>query len=203
MRPRPRTVQRLMTPRSNHSDLHTIGVECNNSLIRGRAMARPEHSPLPMMIMHDFEYREDGTAAAEWPPHITVVPFFTAPESAQPEVLYTIGQIASDTQPFPIRAGKTVMHVPYQEEPATKMDDFTDKLHRLHKDLMHGLGRIGCRFADVTYAFENYLPHVSHVDGFQLPTRMFAIDAISLVQKYPKGTPDNKRIMRLFALGTE
>jgi hypothetical protein len=163
----------------------------------------PENHSNPMMIMHDMEGFPAGTQGTEWPAHITVVPFFTAEAGRESEIVDVVGTIGREVGSFPLRARETAWYGPNNDIQVTKIDDVEGGLRELHVKLVNGLGTVGCQFADLSYALDNYSPHSSHTGRDVLPAETFVCDVISVVQKLPKTTPANKLILDVVRLDEE
>ncbi|HUC95638.1 MAG TPA: 2'-5' RNA ligase family protein [Candidatus Saccharimonadia bacterium] len=154
-------------------------------------MTKPNFPPL--MVFHDFEANPSGTKLAEWPLHITIVPFFDLASATEQQVVDVImANSRFVTKSFEVTTGDTAMYGPNGDIPVTRINN-TETLQVLHLGLMNALGGIGCVFLDLTYAKDNYSPHISHKLGVDIPSSPILVNSLSLVR-------EDKRIIRLMEL---
>lgn len=154
------------------------------------------------MVFHDLENNPSGTRLAEWPLHITAVFFFTLQGVPRSDVLDLIARTSKEFHPVEIQPGNRVLYGDKFDIPATEFTDETGELARLHRQLIHDIGQIGCRHIDLSYALQNYSPHISHKSGLVVPKSSYMINSISVAEKLPKeDTEFNKLIVKRILLG--
>jgi len=153
------------------------------------------------MIFHDFESKPVGAKLTEWPLHFTLTPFFTLESVPQEEALAVIAAIGQSVGPIDIEPGELSMYGPNNDIPVTRINDKSGELMHLHQSLVRGLGEVGCKFADLTYALYNYSPHISHKTSHPVPMSTYSVSSISVATKLPKTGEANKVILENIPLG--
>lgn len=159
-------------------------------------MNQPENL---LFVFHDFEDTTPDAAVRrdEWPLHLTVTPLgFVLDDVPQERALSTITQLAEEALPIEIVPGEEALFGPDFDIPVTKIVDRTGELHHFHNQLIHELGALGCRFTDLSYALDNYSPHVSHKPGAPIiPDANYTVRSMSLAAKHP-GPKPNKSVLK-------
>lgn len=154
-----------------------------------------------LIVFHDLESVQSGVKLDTWPLHISITPFFTLQNTTQEKAIDVITTTAQKHNCIGIGLGEQVMYGPDNNILVTRVIDNDGELAYLHRSLIHNLGRIGCRFADLTYALSRYSPHISSKNSYPTPSSIQTVDSISIATKLIETVGANKIILNNIPLG--
>lgn len=138
-----------------------------------------------------------GAKFEHWPLHMTVVPPFEISSVASTDmVLESMSKNGRKLSPIelgygvirsgaiPIEIGRKAMYGDDYDIPVVEILDPSNKLHELHSMLINDIGRVGCRFLNINFAWagENYSPHATMKSGKELD-RPFICTSLTLHKK--------------------
>lgn len=142
-----------------------------------------------------------GTQVDAWPLHMTVIsPFIITEKSREADVLERIKQAGQEIGPLRLLNGGIIAPgavplVPAERDfygeardiEVVKIEDPSDQLVNLHKNLLVSLGRLGCGFLGLNpqWSGDNYHPHATTKSGVTLDHPFF-MTTLSLNKKSGK-----------------
>lgn len=119
-----------------------------------------------------------------WPLHVTVVPWFEADEV---EAQHALDDVAARHAPFDAHVGEQQLFGPSHRIPVNVISP-SDRLVRLHTDMLKALGSVGARNLSKWSGGDWYTPHITrHGDRYREAGDVERIGSFSLVRLMEDG----------------
>jgi 2'-5' RNA ligase len=143
-------------------------------------MARNEHLVVVML-----EPMPAGQEFEVWPPHITLVPWFPAEDTAKLDKI--LSKVAARHRPLDVKAGGVEQWGSKERFEVIKIED-QGELHALHNDVFDCLEKNGFPIHQKDYLGEKYTPHITlrnlESKNFKLSTdQIIAIGRFTLIKQ--------------------
>ncbi len=119
----------------------------------------------------------DGSVVDPWRRHVTVIPPFLQSEDVSFDNTLQGCHLDGDIVLSPGGSDR------FGGWDVVLLDDYEDRLRRLHFELANSLRGLGVTFTDTSWMFDNYTPHSTVVEGQSLE-ESFIVDSLSLNRKH-------------------
>ena len=147
-----------------------------------------------LIIVHLVEKRPEGTTfrrqRAEWPLHITLVPWFRVDDNQRSQLLAALTDFGDAKQGFTVHVGEQESFGPHKDVPVNLIREQAP-IVQLHDELMAIVRQYGARFHGSASAHsgieQTYRAHITHhqsVDGLhrRFPGDVEAFDGFSVAR---------------------
>lgn len=104
---------------------------------------------------------EVGTQFTQWPLHMTIVPWFKAPDLTAVEE--KLKPIAAEHRPFDVEVGERAYFGPRGKLPVMRIENIPE-LQSLHEDILRAVTESGWHM-EGRYTGQHYTPHVTQKGG--------------------------------------
>lgn len=130
-----------------------------------------------LIIVHLVERRPEGTTfrrkRAEWPLHITLVPWFTVEDDQRSQLLAALAAYGAAKQTFTVHVGEEELFGPHKEVPVTLIHEQAPVV-QLHDDLMAIVRQHDVQFqgnvsshTGTKHAYRAHITHHQAIDGLR------------------------------------
>lgn len=137
-----------------------------------------------------FEY---GAEFAQWPQHITLVPWFR--DAVQAKVSDGLQAVSSASKPFKVQVGSKALFGASHDIPVQLVEE-SDELKELHAHAVSVVHDAKGEL-DYTYIGRRYRPHISELEGEEITMTQVVVGQIALIDHLGHGT---KRVTEVFEL---
>jgi 2'-5' RNA ligase len=153
------------------------------------------------MVCHMLEEVPEDYQFSIWPPHLTIVPWFSVKEEALLNTLLAIEETARKVGSFAIKAKEKAWYGPRNDVLVTEVEDTTGRLLKLHHSLLQSIQSNGGTILDLTYTDENYSPHVTLTEGSGglQQDQIQSCSSITVVEKKQREMED-KQVVEVISL---
>ncbi len=136
-----------------------------------------------LIIVHLVEKRAEGTifarTRADWPLHVTLVPWFSVADDQRDALLSQLNHYATKKTPFSVHIGKEELFGVGMDIPVNLIAEQVP-VASLHEELMAIVGRYGKQFRQNAGQFlsvqQNYRAHITHHQATDGAHRRYAGD---------------------------
>jgi len=134
------------------------------------------------VLVHMVDPAEVGARFATWPLHLTLLPWFEAPdlETVQAQLKAKL----KDLKPFEVTVGERSQHGDYKGRPVMNITN-TPELQRLHEQLLAVIQANHWPLQG-RYTGRHYTPHVTQKAGRDAQGAM-CVDAVFIAESQPLG----------------
>lgn len=129
-----------------------------------------------------LEPQEVGLRFSEWPLHVTLLPWFSAPNLSS--VVALCEQVAQKFSPFSLAVGERA-YFGYNRDLPVRLLEKNDEISQLHRALLLGVSERGW-VQQGRYTGDQYRPHVTRHRGRDAEGQI-TVAAIYVVEKLPQG----------------
>ena len=134
------------------------------------------------IIVHFLKDQRGKFDGENWPPHVTLLPWFKVPDYRQDELADELGIIARRWQPIEVDVEGEALFGRHENVPVTLLG--ANALRALHYNLINTIRLVGGSLRDESIAGAHYRPHIAHGYGQVATTaETIVIDDFTVVER--------------------